>query len=253
MRNILLRLSYDGSAYRGWQSQPTVPTVCDTVKAALAKICCHDITLYGCGRTDAGVHAAVYAANFRCRSNIPATRLPNAVNAMLPPDIVVDYAQEIAADFNVISNCIGKRYTYRILNTPFRNPMLHNRAMWYKHNLGIDVMRRAAAYLVGAHDFKALCGAGGTTKTTVREVREIVIAQRGAIVDISVTANGFLYNMMRNIVGTLLYVNEGKIAADALPQLLESRDRTLTGPTVPPEGLYMSGVWYNDINWSVTL
>ena len=253
MKNILLRLAYDGSAYHGWQLQKNVPTVCDAVKSTLENICGHDVTLYGCGRTDAGVHATIYAANFLCASNIPIERLPYAVNTMLPPDIVVDYAEEVGEDFNVISNCIGKRYTYRILNTPFRDPFLCNRALWYKHNLDVDLMRKAAESIKGERDFKALCGAAGTTKTTVRDVREITIEQHGNLLDISVTANGFLYNMMRNIVGTLLYVNEGKIALNELPKLLDSRDRTLTGPTVPGCGLYMTGVWYENIDWSVDL
>jgi len=253
MKNILLRLSYDGSNYHGWQSQKDVPSVCDTIKAALEKICGHDISLIGCGRTDAGVHAAVYAANFKTTSTIPVDKIPHAVNALLPRDIALDYAEEVDGAFNAIGSCTAKRYTYRILNSRFRQPLLHNRALWYKHDICDDLLHEAAAHIIGEHDFQSFCGALGVTKTTVRHISDIAITRSGALLDISVTANGFLYNMMRNIVGTLLYVNEGKIAAEAIPQLLAARNRTLAGPTAPPQGLYMTGVHYDGISWDAAL
>ncbi len=248
-RNILLRLSYDGTAYHGWQSQKNAVAVCDTVKNAIWKAVCHGVTLYGCGRTDAGVHAAVYAANFFSDTKIPLDRLPLAINAYLPDDIAVDYAEEVPGDFNAIGSCTGKRYTYLIQNAPVRVPLMHNRALAYKYQLDFDLMRQAADCIVGTRDFAALCGAQGNTKTTVRTVHAIDIERHGDTVSISVTANGFLYNMCRAIVGTLLYVSEGKIAVGDLPGLLESGDRRLTGPTVPGWGLYMTGVWYEGKTW----
>ena len=244
MRNIVLRLAYDGSNYHGWQEQKTDVTVAGTLLSAVQRVCADVRHVTGCGRTDAGVHALRYCANFKTASSIPTDRIPLALNTLLPPDISVRAAVEASEDFNAILSCIKKEYTYKIVNSRLRDPFLHNRAYFYVPKLDVDAMQRAADLFVGTHDFAAVRNVGTETRTTVRTIHWCEVTRDGDEVTIRVCADGFLYNMVRAIVGTLLYVSAGKIAPEDIPRLLETRDRRLTGPTVPPEGLYMSRLWY---------
>jgi len=244
MRNIALRLSYDGSAYHGWQTQKTEITVQETLEGALTKICGHRVKVTGCGRTDAGVHALSYCANFRTDCGIPIDRIPLAVNSRLPGDIAVSAACEVEEDFNAIGSCIQKEYIYRILNSRIRDPFLEKRVCFYPSRLDIDAMKAAAAGFVGTHDFAAVRSVGTETKTTVRTIHWCEAERRGDEITVRVCADGFLYNMVRAIVGTLVYASYGKLDPASIGELLESRDRRLTGPTMPPSGLYMNRVWY---------
>jgi tRNA pseudouridine38-40 synthase len=244
MRNIVLRLSYDGTNYHGWQEQKSDSTVAATVQKALSKICSHPVKVVGCGRTDAGVHALRYCANFRTESRIPADRLPLALNALLPPDIAAVAAIDTDEDFNAILSCVKKEYTYKIYNTRTRDPFYTDRAYFYPVPLDLEAMAEAAAYFVGTHDFKAVRSVGTQTKTTVRTVYWYDIGRNGPLIELRVCADGFLYNMARAMAGTLIYVSEGKIAPSDIPRLLEAKDRRLSGPTVPPCGLYLSRIWY---------
>ncbi len=245
MRNIAMRLMYDGTNYHGWQVQKTVPTVAETVERSLTKLCGHTVKVVGCGRTDAGVHALRYCANFKTDSRIPADRLPLAVNSLLPEDIVACAAIDADDDFNAILSCRKKEYTYRIYNSRIRDPFYRNRAYFYPSALDIGAMREAAGYFVGTHDFAAVRSVGTETKTTVRTVHWLEIEENDPTIDIRICADGFLYNMARAIAGTLIYVSEGKIASSDIPAFLEAGNRTLTGPTVPPQGLYMTRIWYD--------
>ena len=245
MRTIALRIAYDGSQYHGWQEQKTDVTVMGTLKDALRRICGEVNHVTGCGRTDAGVHALRYCVSLRTESRIPADRLPLALNTVLPDDIAVIDAVDTTEDFNSILSCVKKEYTYKIVNSRIRDPFLHNRAYFYPRRMDVDAMRRAAAHFVGTHDFAAVRNVGTETKTTVRTIHWCEVEQDGAEISVRICANGFLYNMARAIVGTLVYVSDGKIDADDIPQLLETRDRRLTGPTVPPEGLYLTQIWYD--------
>ena len=244
MRNIALRLSYDGSAYHGWQTQKTEVTVQETLEAALSKICGHRVKVTGCGRTDAGVHALSYCANFHTDCGIPIDRVPLAVNSRLPGDIAVSAACEVEENFNAIGSCIQKEYIYRILNSRIRDPFLEKRVCFYPSKLDIDAMKAAAAGFVGTHDFAAVRSVGTETKTTVRTVHWCAAERNGDEITVRVCADGFLYNMVRAIVGTLVYASYGKLDPGSIGELLESRDRRLTGPTMPPSGLYMNRVWY---------
>lgn len=245
MRNIAMRLMYDGSRYHGWQVQKKDITVGETVENALSKVCGHTVKVTGCGRTDAGVHAERYCANFKTDCRIPADRLPLAVNSRLPRDISVVAAVEAEEDFNAILSCVRKEYTYRIFNSRIRDPFYENRAYFYPQTMDIDRMRRAANQFCGTHDFAAVRSVGTETKTTVRTVHYCEVERGERTWNVRVCADGFLYNMVRAIVGTLLYVSEGKIEPEDIGRLLDTRDRRLTGPTVPPQGLYMTGVWYD--------
>lgn len=243
-KNIALRLRYDGTAYHGWQVQKTEITVAQTLEEALSRVCGHAVKVTGCGRTDAGVHAERYCANFRTDSRIPIDRIPLAVNAQLPMDIGVQDACEAPEDFCAIRSCIQKEYTYRILNSRIRDPFLHNRVCFYPAPLDRERLKAAGLAFVGTHDFAAVRSVGTDTKTTVRTVHWCETETDGNLILIRVCADGFLYNMVRAIVGTMVYAAHGKLEPENIPHLLEQGDRRLTGPTMPPQGLSMSRVWY---------
>jgi len=245
MKNIAIRIMFDGSRYHGWQVQKSDTTVAGTLESVLSRLCEHPVKIHGCGRTDAGVHAELYCANFKTSSGIPTDRFPLAINSLLPDDISVQSAMQVHDDFDSNLSCIKKEYTYRIFNSRIRDPFFADRAYFYPQTLDLDVMRSAAEHFVGKHDFAAVRSVGTETKTTVRTVFWYEIEENGSLVEFRACADGFLYNMARAMVGTLLYVSEGKIAPDDLPHLLETKDRRLTGPTVPPNGLYLTRIWYD--------
>ena len=246
MRNIALKLMYNGTAYHGWQVQKNAVTVCGTLEKAIASICGGPVHLTGCGRTDAGVHAEHYIANFRTDSRIPLDRLPFAINTHTPEDIAVKEAFEVAEDFNAIGSCLKKEYTYRIYNSHIRNAFYVDRAWFYPKHLDEQVMQRAASHFVGTHDFAAVRSVGTETRTTVRTVHYFNITRNGLMIECKVCADGFLYNMVRAMVGTCVYAAEGKFSPDDVPSILEGRNRTAAGPTVPAGGLYMTKLWYHE-------
>ena len=237
---------YVGTAYHGWQVQKNAVTVAETLERALSTVVCHPVKCTGAGRTDAGVHAQVYVANFRTESRIPVDRLPFAVNTHTPEDIAVKEAFEVAEDFNAIGSCIKKEYTYRIYNSRFKNPFYVNRAYFYAKHLDEEFLNRAAGMFVGTHDFRAVRSVGTETRTTVRTVHYFQVERKGELIECRVCADGFLYNMVRAMVGTVVYAAEGKLAPEDIPAILDSGNRTLAGPTVPPGGLYMTRLWYDE-------
>ena len=246
MRNIALFLTYVGTAYHGWQVQKRDVTIGQTMEEAAAAIVGHPVKMTGCGRTDAGVHARVYVANFHTSSTIPVDRLPYAMNTHLPEDIVVTGAMDVHEDFNAIGSCVRKEYTYLIYNSRIRDPFYVNRAWFYPKHLDETVMQRAASQFVGTHDFAAVRSVGTDVKSTVRTVYYYNVERKGDLIELKVCANGFLYNMARAMAGTVVYAAEGKICPEEIGALLESGNRTAAGPTVPPGGLYMTQLWYDD-------
>ena len=245
-RNIALKLMYAGTAYHGWQVQKNAVTVAETLDKALSSVVGHPVRCVGAGRTDAGVHARVYVANFRTTSSIPLDRLPLAVNTRLPDDIVVVKATPVPDSFNAIGSCRRKEYTYRIYNSRLGNPFYVDRAWFYPRHLDEGIMGAAAAQFVGTHDFRAVRSVGTETRTTVRTVYYFDVERRGDLISCRVCANGFLYNMVRAMVGTIVYAAEGKLSPADIPAILDSGNRTLAGPTVPPGGLYMTNLWYDE-------
>lgn len=237
---------YVGTAYHGWQVQKTEVTIGETLEKALSLVVKHPVKCTGAGRTDAGVHAETYVANFRTTCSIPCDRLPLAVNTRLPDDIVVVRATEVSDAFNAIGSCIKKEYTYRIYNSRIRNAFLVDRVWFYPKHLDENVMQAAASYFVGTHDFAAVRSVGTETRTTVRTVHYFDITRRGDMIECKVCADGFLYNMVRAMVGTCVYAAEGKFPPEAIPRILADRNRTAAGPTVPAGGLYMTKLWYNE-------
>lgn len=245
-RNIALKLMYVGTAYHGWQVQKNAVSVAETLEKALSTVVCHPVKCTGAGRTDAGVHAEVYIANFHTRSSIPTDRIPLAVNTRLPDDIVVVKATEVPEHFNAIGSCLRKEYTYRIYNSRLGNAFYVNRAWFYPKHLDEQVMQRAADQFVGTHDFAAVRSVGTDVKSTVRTVYYYQVERQGNLILLRVCANGFLYNMARAMAGTVVYCAEGKIQPEEIGKILDSGNRTAAGPTVPPGGLYMTHLWYDD-------
>ncbi len=244
MRNIALILTYVGTAYHGWQVQPRDISVGETMEKACAKVVGHRVHMTGCGRTDAGVHAKCYVANFRTQSTIPVDRLPYALNTHLPNDIVVTKAMEMPEDFNAIGSCVKKEYTYLIYNSRIRDPFYVNRVWFYPKHLDESIMQAAADQFVGTHDFAAVRSVGTNVRSTVRTVYYYEVERTGDILSLRVCANGFLYNMARAMAGTLVWAAEGKLRPEELGAILRSGDRTAAGPTVPAGGLYMTRLWY---------
>ena len=244
MKNIALRLRYDGSRYHGWQIQKNEISVAQTVEEALEKVLGTRTKIVGCGRTDAGVHALRYCANFHAETNIPMERMPLAVNSRLPDDIAVTDAVEVEENFNAIGSCIKKEYIYKIHNSNIRDPFLKDRVCFYPQRLDMEQFSRAAAAFEGTHDFKAVRSVGTETKTTVRTVYWCRAEREGDIITVSICADGFLYNMVRIMVGTLLDMAQGRRDFGGIPRILASRDRGQAGRTAPAAGLTLERVFY---------
>ena len=239
-------MRYDGTAYHGWQVQENAVTVQQIFQDALEALFGARLSVTGCSRTDAGVHALMYCCNFRTDSAISCEKLPLALNAHLPDDVGVYACREVPADFHARYSCIAKRYQYRLHNSPCRDPFFVGRAAPYKTPLDADFLHRQAQDFLGTHDFAAFAAAGGSVEDTVRTVQDARVFRMGDVVCFEVQADGFLYNMVRIMTGTLLGIAEGKIPAGSIPQILRSLDRSRAGVTAPPQGLYLKEVLYPD-------
>ena len=242
---LLLTISYLGTRYHGWQVQPNAVTVQATVQDAVERITGIRSDLTGCSRTDAGVHALSYCCAFTPAKPLDIGSLGKALNAVLPDDIAVRSVKEVPDDFHPRYSAKGKAYRYRIYNAPDRDPFETGRALCRREPLDLPLMRQAAEAFLGTHDFAAFMASGSSVTDTVRTVTSLTVTKEGNVVTVRIAADGFLYNMVRIIVGTLLAVSEGKIEADAIPAILSSRDREKAGPTAPAEGLYLEQVFYD--------
>lgn len=244
MKNIALTLMYDGSNYYGYQRQQGFITIQQVMEESLSKITKEKITVSGCGRTDSGVHAINYVLSFKTNSTMPVDKYPVALNSILPHDISVINAEQKPDDFDGRFSVKRKTYIYKIHNSEIKNPFLKNYACHYKYKLDLQRMKQAAQHILGTHDFKCFCASGAQVKTTVRTVYDLTLTQEGDEIEISVTSNGFLYNMVRIIAGTLMYVGGGKMEPEDVKMIIQSGDRRLAGITAPPEGLYLKNVEY---------
>ncbi|HZJ78319.1 MAG TPA: tRNA pseudouridine(38-40) synthase TruA [Clostridia bacterium] len=245
MRNILLSLCFDGTAYHGWQVQKNAITVQEVLQNAVEKIVGKREDVTGCSRTDSGVHANVYCCNMKTQSTIECENLVLALNANLPPDIVVTDCFEVLSDFHARYSCISKEYIYKIINTKTRNPFYVNRYLHYKYPIDERTLDKAAKGFIGTHDFCGFASSGGSVKNTVRTVKNAKVERFGDEVIFTVEADGFLYNMVRIMAGTLLGVAQNKINADDIKKIIESCDRNMAGITAPAHGLYLNKVKYD--------
>lgn len=245
--NIALKLAYDGTNYHGWQIQNNGATIQQTLTEALQKLLGEKLYVSGVGRTDAGVHARRYVANFKAvHCSVPLDRLPLAVNAFLPEDIAVYAAAEVPAAFDARFDCIKKEYAYYLYPSKLKEPFLSRRSYRFPYTLDIDAMQQGAQHFVGKQDFAAVRAMGTPVKSTVRTIYHCQAEPwEDGLVRIRVCADGFLYNMVRAIAGTLTYVGTGKLHPDAVRTILDSKDRAAAGPTLPPQGLFMHRLWYD--------
>lgn len=245
MRNIKLILQYDGSNYHGWQRQVNAVTIQELVENAIAQVTGEKVTLFGCGRTDAGVHAKNYVCNFFTCSRFDAKRFAYAINSRLPDDVACLASEEVPDAFDS-RWASAKTYTYLIYNSEIPDVFMNNRAWRYRYPIDIDAMKKAAESFIGEHDFIGFASSGFTVKTTVRTIYALDITKDDKLITINVTGNGFLYNMVRIIAGTLVFCGAGRINPDDMPEIIASCDRQRAGITAPAEGLYLSEVFYGD-------
>ncbi|KNF08052.1 tRNA pseudouridine synthase A [Gottschalkia purinilytica] len=244
MRNIKLIVEYDGTSYCGWQKQPNQPTIQETIENAIYKITKEDITLIGSGRTDSGVHALGQVANFYTNTSIPDIKIKDALNSVLPQDISIRESIEVLEDFHSRYSAVGKQYKYVIYNNKTRSPILRNYSYHVSYKLNIDNMERGLKYFIGTHDFCSFMSSGSSIEDTVRSIQEAYLNRQEEIIEIYIKGTGFLYNMVRIIVGTLVDIGTGKIHYSEVPKIIESKDRGKAGHTSPAKGLYLREVFY---------
>ncbi|MBI4713233.1 MAG: tRNA pseudouridine(38-40) synthase TruA [Planctomycetes bacterium] len=243
-RNIKLIIEYDGTNYCGWQIQDGQPTVQGEITRAIKRVTGKKATLYGAGRTDSGVHAEAQAANFRTDSRLTAQQLMYALNSKLPDDIVVKDAREVPLAFNAQYDARGKTYIYTVYNGSIRPAVQRSYCYFVYKNLSVGLMRKAAGYIKGRHNFKSFATKSVGRANCERTVYSIKITKKGDFIWFEVKGDGFLYNMVRNIVGTLLLVGHKKIKSEAVKSILKSADRRLAGPNIPAKGLRLVEVKY---------
>lgn len=243
-RNLKLLLEYEGTGTAGWQWQKDRPTIQGQLVRAIEKVLGERVILYAAGRTDAGVHARGQVANFRTAHPMPCERLRAALNAHLPEDITVLGVSETDAAFHAQFSARRKLYRYAVWTGPVRSSIDRKFCYWRCEPLSIERMRRAARHLVGRHDFRAFGTEVPKEKATRRTVYRLGVSRRGRFVYFDIEGDGFLYNMVRAIVGTLLWVGRGKLEPEAVREILRSRDRRKAGPNAPARGLCLERVWY---------
>lgn len=245
MRNILLTIKYLGTAYSGWQVQANAPSVQETLQDAIEKLFGVRESVVGCSRTDAGVHANMYCCNVRTSSALPCDVVVRGLNAHLPDDIAVLSCRDVDYDFHARYDCCGKEYIYIIHNSHIRDPFLLGRSWDFKKHIDVSFLNEQAQCFVGTHDFKAFCASGSSVQSTVRTVKSFRVTREGENVIMSVSADGFLYNMVRIMVGTLTDITLGRIKPDTIPEIIASCERKNAGVTAPPQGLYLNRVYYS--------
>lgn len=243
---LLLEIAYIGTAYSGFQVQDNAPSIQKTLQDALEGFFEIPLKLSGCSRTDAGVHAKQFFASVEgeIAESFPIERLPKIGRQILPRDIAILSARRVEDSFHVRYDVQYKEYEYLILNTEACDPFFVDRAYHYSRPIDAETLNRAAGHFVGSHDFKGFMSAGSKVVDTVRNIRYFTVERRGKVISMRVAADGFLYNMVRILCGTLLAVSEGKIRIEDLDDVIASGDRTRAGATLPPEGLYLSRVVY---------
>lgn len=241
---LALGVEYDGSAFNGWQIQPDCPTVQGELEAALARFCCTPVPTMCAGRTDTGVHATHQVVSLDAPVVRPLQNWIRALNTFLPSTVSVRWAQPVSADFHARYSARERTYEYWIYNDPIRSPILEKRTGWVFRPLDVDAMREGAQYLLGEHDFTSFRAAECQAATPVRTVTRLELCRQGNLVGVRISANAFLQHMVRNIVGTLIYVGIGRETPQWVKAVLEARCRAVAAPTFSPNGLYLTGVRY---------
>jgi tRNA pseudouridine38-40 synthase len=244
MKNIKLIIEYDGTNYHGWQDQRNAIAIQAVIEKAIRELTGEDCRLTGSGRTDAGVHALGQVANFFTMSDIPPEKFAYALNSILPEDIIIKRSEEVSIDFHARYSARGKRYWYIIYNSEQPSALMRNRACHIRQPLSLEAMKAASSYFKGTHDFAAFMSTGSSVKTTERTIYDCIIEQNGEIIKLDISGNGFLYNMVRIIAGTLAEIGMGRIPPDRVSEIIIKGDRKLAGKTAPSHGLYLVEVFY---------
>ena len=244
MRNIKLTIEYDGKKFNGWQKQPDKPNIQGEIENAIKEITGEEVELYASGRTDAGVHSLGQIANFKTESKIEISKLPVAINSKLKKSIVIKKAEEVEENFHSRYNAKGKKYKYIINNSLTGSAIYRDLEYHMPVKLDTEKMKEAIKYFEGEHDFKAFRSSGTSNKNSVRTIHKAEIKEEGDRIIIELTGNGFLYNMVRIIAGTIVDVGLGKIEPKTIPEIISSKDRTKAGKTLPAHGLYLVEVYY---------
>ena len=245
MRRVRLFVAYDGTDYCGWQVQPNGITVEEVLNRELGRLTGEDIHIIGASRTDSGVHALMNGAVFDTASSIPPERMAYALNKRMPEDIVITKSDEVGADWHPrYQDNVRKTYEYHIYNAPVLNPLKRKYSAFVSFPMDVEKMRRGAAYLVGEHDFVSFCNVRTNVSDTVRTVEDVTVTEDGADIVIRITGNGFLYNMVRIIAGTLIRVGRGFYEPEKVQEILEEKKRTAAGITAPACGLVLVEIEY---------
>lgn len=244
MKNIKLVIEYIGTNYCGFQKQVNGTTIQSVLEDAIFKAIKENVTIYPSGRTDSGVHALGQVVNFYTNSTIDVEKMPVVINFYLPKDIRIISSNEVEQDFNARKSAISKTYIYKICNKRTLSVFDENRALPCGYNLNLQKMQQACKKIIGTHDFSSFVSTGTSTKTTTRTIFDCSITKQGIYLIFSITGNGFLYNMVRIIVGTLLDIGTEKTTLETLDILLQGKNRKLAGKTVKPDGLYLKEVCY---------
>lgn len=244
IKNIKLTIEYNGTSFYGWQRQPNARTIQGTIEECIAKVTQEEVGVIGCSRTDSGVHAKKFVCNFATGSKIPSEKFSYAINRILPPEIVILESEEVPSDFHARFSCKGKRYVYSILNRTWQSPIKRDFTYHVKDRLDIDKMNEAATYLIGKHDFASFRNLGSSVQSTVRTITELNVIKNNEVIEIRVAGDGFLYNMVRIISGTLVDVGLSKREPEDMKIVLESIDRKKAGRSLPAAGLCLDEVFY---------
>lgn len=244
MTNIKLTIEYDGTRYCGWQYQPNAISIQQVIEDALFDLASERIRIHGSGRTDAGVHALGQTASFTTNSIIPPVKFSHALNQNMPSDIAIVSSCEVPDDFHARFSAVGKHYKFLLFNRETRSPFYDSRAFRVNKEINVSAMKKAAVEFLGTHDFRGFMAAGSNVCDTVRTISEIFIKESEEIIEINVKGNGFLYNMVRIIAGTLLECGLGKLSSQDMTSIISSGDRDKAGPTLPAHGLYLVKVFY---------
>lgn len=244
MKRILLVIEYDGTNYCGWQKQPSVKTIQGEIEDAIFRSIGEKVEIFGSGRTDAGVHGLNQTAHFDLASPVPITKLKDILNNVLPADIVIKSAEEVEEEFHARFSIKRKCYLYKIYNGEEKKAFLANRMAWIRKPLDVDLMKKASKLLIGEHDFQGFCSANTCTSSFVRTIYDIKISQIEEQIFVEVCGNGFLYNMVRIIVGTLVDYSLGKLSIEDIKLALKKGDRAKAGQTMPACGLYLKDTMY---------
>ena len=244
MPNLLLTIRYDGTEYHGWQVQKNALSVQEVLQNAIEKLYGSRIDVKGCSRTDSGVHANMYCLSYNAPFFAGEYHTVSALNTFLPSDIRVYACKEVSDDFHARYSSKGKEYVYLVYNEKYQNPFYSRYSYHFRYDVDIDLLNEAAKYFIGTYDFAAFCASSSDVEDTVRTIYDFKIEKSGSLIKFYISGDGFLYNMVRIITGTLLMVSQGKISKEQIPLIIQSKDRKKAGKTAPARGLFLNKVFY---------